>query len=193
MPHQVYVACIYPHARWSLRGLYLLACQVEFMWPVLIRMPGRVYVLCIYSHATSSLCGRMWPVFTRMLRRVYVLWLYSHTMPHRVYVARNKSETERGPERMYRIITQRRWLVPEINNTSTRTTQIFVVILVLRILSANQLACVLIMCPVFIHMPDPVTLGDSGLWCCIPCCTCDICWVLLISCELRFPCGVILW
>jgi len=73
-----------------------------------IRQADGVYVPCIYSHATSSLCGRMWPVFTRMLRRVYVLCLYSHTMPHRVYVARNKSETERGPERMCRINTQRR-------------------------------------------------------------------------------------
>ena len=83
----VYVACIYPHARWSLRGLYLLACQVEFMWPVFARMPGGVYVACIYSHAAPSLCGLYlpacqveftWPVLTRMPGRVYVACIDSH-------------------------------------------------------------------------------------------------------------------
>ena len=59
----VYVPCIYTHARyilwWSLRTLYLHACQVhplvEFMYLVFTRMPGTssggVYVPCIYTHA----------------------------------------------------------------------------------------------------------------------------------------------
>ena len=62
----VYVPCIYTRARiylwWSLRTLYLHACQdiplVEFTYLVFTRVPGYtsggVYVPCIYTHVSEN-------------------------------------------------------------------------------------------------------------------------------------------